>query len=108
MKKITDILLGVWSAVSCFISPIWLTLMFVNITGLVYKYDFTMDEGTAIIFGIAFLVLWILLALLPNLVFIKRLYMKNKKYALVDIAGMVILMLACVGFCGWNIIDFLF
>lgn len=108
MKKIADILLGVWSAVSCFVSPIWLTMIFVNISGSIYKYDFTMDEGTAIIFGIAFLVSWILLALLPNLIFIKRLYLKNKKYVLLNMAGMIILMLLCLALCRWNIIDFLF
>ena len=72
MKKLLNIILGTWCAVTCFISPIWLSLVFLNVTGLIYKYDYSMDEGTAGIIGFILLMLWVALMLLPTVVFIKK------------------------------------
>jgi len=41
-----------------------------NITGAIYKYDYSMDEGTAFILGLILLVLWLLFALLPDVHFL--------------------------------------
>ena len=104
MKKLLNIALGMWCATTCFVSPIWLTLAVVNLTGLIYKYDYSMDEGTAWIFGIILLGLWIVLVLFPNLVFIK----KHAKYLSIIIVIVVLLCLLCLGICNWNVVDFLF
>ena len=45
MRKITNIIWGVWCAFTTLISPVWLTMIFLNITGMIYKYDYSMDEG---------------------------------------------------------------
>lgn len=58
MKKVIYLMLGIWNAIACFISPIWLTMVFLNLTGLIYQYDGSMDEGTAFILGFVMLVLW--------------------------------------------------
>lgn len=104
MKRLLNIVLGAWCAITCFFSPVWLTLAVVNLTGLIYKYDYSMDEGTAGIIGIILLVLWVVTALLPTIIFIKR----NRKYLVIIINVMVLLCLLCIGMCDWNIVNFLF
>lgn len=63
-----------------------------------------MDEGTAWIIGIMLLVLWIVLVMFPNVVFIK----KHTKYLSIIIVIVVLLCLLCILMCDWNIVDFLF
>ena len=104
MKKILNIALGIWCAITCFVSPIWLTLAVVNLTGLIYKYDYSMDEGTAWIIGSILLALWIVLVLFPIVVFIK----KHTKYLSIIIVIVVLLCLLCIGMCNWNVVAFLF
>ena len=72
MRKIWNIILGIWCWLTWVVSPVWLLFTVLNLTGLIYTYDGSMDEGTAIIIGIALLVLWILFVFIPNYIFIKR------------------------------------
>lgn len=106
-KKIFNVVLGIWCGVTCFISPIWLALIFLNISGLIYKYDYSMDEGTATIVGIIYMVLWILFVLLPNVAFIKKMYSIDKKYLTAGIVSIILLWVLCLAMCGWDIIGFL-
>lgn len=55
VKKIGGIILGIWCAFTSFVTPLWLTWMFVTITGRIYEYDHTFDEGTAEIIGVILL-----------------------------------------------------
>lgn len=52
--KIIHVLLGLWCGLVNFVNPIWLVMIFLNITGMIYRYDYSMDDGTAIIIGIVF------------------------------------------------------
>ncbi len=72
MKSAGTIILGIWCAVTFFVSPVWLTMTFLDITGLIYQYDGFVDEGTAGIMGVIELVLWIVIVLLPDIWFVKR------------------------------------
>jgi len=40
MKKIINIILGICYTVTNLISPVWLTMVGLNITGAIYKYHF--------------------------------------------------------------------
>ena len=71
MKRIAHILWGVWCVLSMIVSPMWLLMTFANITGLIYKYDYTMDEGTAGVIGIFMFIIWLIFALFPLIVFVK-------------------------------------
>lgn len=102
-----QIVLGLWCAITSFISPVWLTMIFLNLTGEIYKYDYTMDSGTAGIFGAVLLVLWVLLALLPDIYFIKKLYWIGRKYVVVAIIFIIFLMVFCTAMCNWDIVEFL-
>lgn len=107
MKKILYIIWGIWCAIMCFISPVWLTMVFLNLTGLIYQYDYSMDEGTAFITGIIFLTFWLVFALLPNVAFIQKMYtVKRKSMGAVIVIGLLLCVL-CIAMCGWDVIEFL-
>ena len=107
MKKIIDSFIGIWCGLVCFVSPIWLTLIFLNITGMIYKYDYSMDEGTALIIGAGLFILWILIGAIPNIYFGKKLFFWKKQFFIVYIICVILLCLLCLCMCNWNIIDFL-
>lgn len=102
-----QIVFGLWCAITSFISPVWLTIIFLNLTGEIYKYDYSMDSGTAGIIGVILLVAWVLLALLPDIYFIKKLYLIGRKYVVVAIIFIISLMVLCAAMCNWDIVDFL-
>lgn len=71
MKKAGYFLWWGWLAVSVLISPVWLFWTILNLTGLIYRYDVSMDEGTAFLFGIVMLMIWCALVLLPGIKLLK-------------------------------------
>ena len=92
MKKLIYLILGIWSAVASFLSPIWLTLTVLNLTGLIYQYDYSMDEGTAVILGFMMLCVWLLLALLPCILFLRKMRMLGRKAFIVSIIVLLVLI----------------
>ena len=107
MRRIIKIIWGMWCAFTTFISPVWLTMSFLNITGMIYKYDYSMDEGTAIIIGIFLFVLWLFIVLFPIVGFLKYVYSLNKKNLWFSISIMIVLVFGCLWICDWNIVQFL-
>lgn len=103
MKKAAYIILGIWNAVSCFLSPVWLTMVFLNLSGLIYQYDYTMDEGTAVVLGLIMLLIWVLLVLLPVIIFLKRMSTLGSKALAGSIMGMIILVTLCMAMCRWDV-----
>ena len=93
MKKLIYLILGIWSAVASFLSPIWLTLTVLNLTGLIYQYDYSMDEGTAVILGFMMLSVWLLVALLPCILFLRKMCMLGRKAFIVSIIVLLVLIL---------------
>lgn len=107
MKKIINILLGIWCAITCFVTPIWITMIILNITGMIYQYDYSMDEGTAGIIGVVLLLLWIGLAFVPNVYLGKKLYVTNIKYFLCYGICVAVLCALCFAMCNWDIMGVL-
>ena len=107
MKKLVNIVWGIWCAFTTFISPVWVTMIYLNITGLIYMYDYSMDEGTAIPIGLFLLVLWLLIVALPIIGFIRYVYRINKRNLLIFVPSMMVLAMVCVVACGWDIVHFL-
>lgn len=105
--KIIHVLLGLWCGLVNFVNPIWLVMIFLNITGMIYRYDYSMDDGTAIIIGIVLLILWILFGLIPNVYLGKKLYSINRKYFIIYIICVVLLCVLCLSMCNWDIIGVL-
>ncbi len=93
MKKVIYLILGIWSAIAGFLSPVWLTLTVLNLTGLIYRYDYSMDEGTAFILGVTMLSVWVLLALFPCILFLKKMCLLGRKALAGSSIGLVVLML---------------
>lgn len=107
MKKIVNITLGIWCIMTAFVSPIWLTLAYMNINGSIYDYDLTMDSGTALIFGIFMLAVWILFVLLPDILFVERMYKLKRGYAYISLAAVVLFAVLCLALCRWDVVGFL-
>ena len=106
MKKIFNVLIGIWCCLVCYVSPLWLSMIFFNITGIIYKYDYSMDEGTAIALGIILLILWIVLGLIPNVYLGKKIYFVNRKYFIIYITCVIFLCISCFVMYDWNIMRF--
>ena len=93
MKKLIYLILGIWSAVAGFLSPVWLTLTVLNFTGLIYQYDYSMDEGTAGILGFMMLCVWLLLALLPCILVLRKMRLIGRKAFVASNIALVVLIL---------------
>ena len=72
MKKLFLFIFGVWTFLGTLITPMTLFFLFLCLTGLVYQYDGTMDEGTAFFVGALLLFFWLTFVLFPSLAFFKR------------------------------------
>ena len=70
---------GVWCILIAWITPIWLTLTYLNLSGQIYKYDFSMDEGTALILGLIMLFIWVIIALIPCVIFLKKMRLVGRR-----------------------------
>lgn len=99
--------LGAWCAVTCFVSPIWLTMIYLYLSGLIYQYDFSIDEGIAGIGGVLLLSVWILLALVPDIVFVKKMYAEDRKHLWIAFGFAVMIVCACLAMCHWDMVAFL-
>lgn len=106
IKAIGRIILFMWCTVTAFFSPIWLTLIFMFITGLVYQYDSMLDEGTAGFLGIFLLVIWIVAALIPFCCFFKYAKSRGRREAILFCGIMLFLMILCMALCGWDMVRY--
>lgn len=107
MNRIKMIALGIWCAVTSFVSPVWLVLVFLYMTGEIYKYDFSMDEGAAGILGFALLVIWLPVVLLPDILLIKDMWRLNRKYLFPVLAFILLFAVIGTAMCHWDIVAFL-
>jgi len=78
MKRFVHILWVIWCVLSMIVSLPWLLMTFANITGLIYKYDYTMDEGTAGIIVIFMLIIWLIFVLFPLITYVKYTFKKKQ------------------------------
>ena len=106
-KRGICILPGIWCAITSFISPVWLTIVFMNISGLIYRYDYSIDEGIAGILGMMELIVWLFLVLLPDVFFLKYLKSVNSRCSLIFLGIMILLAVLCMALCKWNMVRFL-
>ncbi|MCH5345016.1 MAG: hypothetical protein J1E64_13355 [Acetatifactor sp.] len=107
MKKIAMIICTIWCALTSFISPVWLTLTFLYISGKVYETDGMLDEGMAGIGGTVFLFIWIIIALVPDIFYLCKMRTYGIKFMWLGLGIMAIAALICCGMCGWDMVHFL-
>lgn len=107
IKKGLYTIWGVWCILIAWATPIWLTLTYLNFSGQIYKYDSSMDEGTAIIFGIVMAIVWLLVFLFPSILFYKRIYNANHKYGYIFALIIALAIVFCMVLCRWDVLAFL-
>lgn len=100
-------ILGAWCVITCYISPVWLTMIYLDLTGLIYQYDFSMDEGTAGIIGFGSLMLWIFVVLLPLILFFKKMYAVGRRHFLIAFGLAVVIVCVRLTMCQWDMVAFL-
>ncbi|MDE7018777.1 MAG: hypothetical protein K2P65_14620 [Lachnospiraceae bacterium] len=108
LKKVFYVIIGAWSAIMCFVSPIWLTMIFSEVTGLIYQYDGMANDGVAWIVGLISLFIWLLIALLPIGFFVRRMREIGRKHLMATLVIIVFLILLCLALCGFDMIAFLY
>lgn len=82
-------------------------MIYLDLSGLIYQYDFSMDEGMAGIIGALSLALWILVALLPLILFFKKMYAAGRKHFLIAGALMAVIVCVRLAMCHWDMVAFL-
>lgn len=107
IKKGLYIMSGLWCVFATMITPIWLSLTYLNLSGEIYQYDYSMDEGTAVVFGIVMMFIWLLLAVLPVFFLMKQIRKHSCKLFYVAIGIISLFLLCSVVICKGNIVDFL-
>ena len=83
MKKLFLFILGVWAVFGTLITPMALFYLFLCLTGLVYRYDGMMDEGTAFFEGAVTLIFLLVFVLFPSLAFFKRIRQSQKRLRII-------------------------
>ena len=101
------ILWTIYSVFTSLISPIWLTMTFLNLSGKIYQLDGMYDEGTAGMIGIMLLFGWLIFALAPNILYLLKLKSYGRKFLWIGLGLMAGTAIICCGLCGWNIVRFL-
>ena len=107
IKKILMTLWTIYSAFTSFISPIWLTMIFLDISGKIYQLDYKYDQGTAGIIGMLFLFVWLIFVLTPDILYLLKMRSYGIKFLWVGLGIMAGTAIICCGLCGWNIVRFL-
>lgn len=106
-KRIAMITWSLWCAAATFLTPIIATFTYLCITGKVYEYDSTFDQGTAGLIGTLILILWLTTCCIPTLLYLKKLTRYGRKTRYTALAIIVLLLFICYAICDWNIITFI-
>lgn len=107
IKKTFMALWTLYITFTSFISPIWLTMIFLNLSGKIYQLDYKYDEGTAGIIGILMLFMWFILVLAPDILYLLTLKTYGAKHLWIGLGLMACAAIICCGLCGWNVVRFL-
>lgn len=107
VKKALMALWTIYIAITSFISPIWLTMIYFELSGKIYQLDYSYDEGTAGIIGILSLTAWLIFVLTPDILYLMKIKSYGRRFLWIGLGIMVGAAVICCGLCGWNIVRFL-
>lgn len=104
MKKIKMTLAVTWLALVSLISPIWIGIIYMDITGhgKGYSYHLGLETDISVWFGIIELVLW-MTAFFPAFIWIcVKLFLRKKALAVYPLIIFILLFVTGVLLLGWN------
>ena len=101
------VLWTVYIALIFFISPVWLTIIYLQLKGKAYLIDWKYDEGITWILGATSLSGWIIMALAPGIFYLLIMKKFDIKFLWIGFGIMAGAAVICCGLCGWNIVRFL-
>ena len=97
----------IYTAFTSFISPIWITLIYLELSGKIYQFDYKYDEGIAGIIGILSLFAWLILVLTPDILCLLKMKTRGILHLWIELGIIAGAAIICCGLCGWNIVRFL-
>lgn len=104
MNKIKLIFASIWLLFISAISPVWIGITYMNITGhgKGYAYDMGSEADIAIIIGVFLLLLW-LISLLPIMVWLSmKLYRLKKHLLFIPLLAFAIIFIVSILIIGWS------
>lgn len=107
VKKILMALWTIYTTFTSFISPIWITMIYLELSGKIYQFDYKYDEGTAGIIGMLSLFAWLILVLIPDILYLLKMKTRGIKHLWIGLGIIADAAIICCGLCGWNIVEFL-
>lgn len=107
VRKFLMALWTIYIAFTSFISPIWLTMIFLELSGKIYQLDYSYDEGTAGIIGMLSFSAWLIFVLTPDVLYLFKIKSYGRKFLWIGLALMACTAVICYGLCRWNIVRFL-
>lgn len=107
VKKALMALWTIYTAFTSFISPVWLTMIYLQLSGKIYQCDYSYDEGTAGIVGILSLCVWLIFVLTPDVLYLLIMQSYGRKFLWIGLGLIVSVAAICWGLCEWNIVRFL-
>ena len=110
MQKPRIIFAFLWLSAAALFSPIWISLTFLFITGhgKGYGYDLRSEADIYVMFGVAFLLLWLLMVGPIFIWLTKYFHRLNKKYTLLPFVCFVLLFLVAASCMGWDAFLYVF
>lgn len=101
-NKIVFVLNYIWTSFIAFTFPVSSAIIYMNITGHSkgYSYNLGDEKDISILLGFIELVIWLLLAVLPNIALFKKLKSKGKIPVILTIIIYMLLIILCVYLIG--------
>lgn len=98
---------SIYTAFTSFISPIWLTMIYLQLSGKIYQSDYSFDEGTAGIIGILSLFMWLIFVLTSDALYLLKMKSYGSKFLWVGLGIIAGAAVICCCLCEWNLVRFL-
>lgn len=104
MKRIKIIIATLWLVVIALISPIWIGIMYMDITGHGKGYDYNLGSeiDISIMLGIFELVVWLVATIPVTIWLCRKFYAIRKALFVVPLVLFILLFGSGVLFIGWN------
>ncbi len=97
-QQIKFLLTALWSGIIAFTFPICLGIIYMDITGhgKGYGYNLGSEKDIHIFFGFIELIIWLALAVPPNIYLLRQLRNKKPSFIFIPVLAYIVLFILCV------------
>lgn len=98
--------LWAWCTAACFISPIWLTIIYLYLSGAAYQYGLD-NDGVAGFMGMILLGFWVVLVLVPVVGLLHQRHAAGRRQFWITVVSLAVLILFCLALCRFDVVAYL-